>query len=58
MLPYDECKKILNSGIRKFNDQQLNQIIELVQGLAELSVELFLKQVEDEKRGDNVKSKQ
>jgi hypothetical protein len=58
VLPYDECKKILNSGIRKFNDQQLNQIIELVQGLAELSVELFLKQVEDEKRGDNVKSKQ
>ena len=58
MLPYDECKKILNSGIRKFNDQQLNQIIELVQGLAELSVELFLKQVEDEKRSDNVKSKQ
>ena len=58
MLPYDECKKILNSGIRKFNDQQLNQIIELVQGLAELSVELYLKQVEDEKRSDNVKSKQ
>ena len=58
MLPYEECKKILNSGIRKFNDQQLNQIIELVQGLAELSVELYLKQVEDEKRSDNVKSKQ
>lgn len=58
MLPYEECKKILNSGIRKFNDQQLNQIIELVQGLAELSVELYLKQIEDEKRSDNVKSKQ
>ena len=58
MLPYEECKKILNSGIRKFNDQQLNQIIELVQGLAELSVELYLKQVEDEKRSDNVKGKQ
>ena len=58
MLPYEKCKKILNSGIKKFNDQQLNQIIELVQGLSELSVELYLKQVEDEKRGDNVKSKQ
>ena len=58
MLPYEECKKILNSGIRKFNDQQMNQIIELVQGLAELSVELYLKQIEDEKRSDNVKSKQ
>ena len=58
MLPYEKCQKILNSGIRKFNDQQLNQIIELVQGLAELSVELYLKQVEDEKRSDNVKGKQ
>lgn len=58
MLPYKKCKKILNSGIRKFNDQQLNQIIKLVQGLAELSVELYLKQVEDEKCSDNVKSKQ
>lgn len=36
----------------------MNQIIELVQGLAELSVELYLKQIEDEKRSDNVKSKQ
>ena len=58
MLPYEKCKIILNSGIKKFNDQQLNQIIKLVQGLAELSVELYLKQVEDEKRSDNVKSKQ
>ena len=58
MLPYEECKKILNSGIRKFNDQQLNQIIELVQGMAELSVELYLKQIEDEKCSNNVKGKQ
>jgi|TARA_B110000483_G_scaffold204566_1_gene247623 allophanate hydrolase subunit 1 len=58
VLPYEECKKILNSGIRKFNDQQLNQIIELVQGMAELSVELYLKQIEDEKCSNNVKGKQ
>ncbi len=58
MLPYEKCKKILNSGIRKFNDQQLNQIIELVQGMAELSVELYLKQIEDEKCSNNVKGKQ
>jgi allophanate hydrolase subunit 1 len=58
VLPYEECKKILNSGIRKFNDQQLNQIIELVQGMAELSVELYLKRIEDEKCSNNVKGKQ
>ena len=57
MLPFEKCKKILNSGNRKFNNEQIKQKIELIQDLAEISVELYFKQKKDEKCSNNVKSK-
>ena len=58
MLPYEKCKRILNSGSNNFNDEQIKQIIELLEGFAETSVELYLKLKENEKCNHNVKSKQ
>jgi len=57
VLPFEKCKKILNSGNRKFSNEQIKQIIELIQDLAEISVELYFKQKKDEKCSNNVKSK-
>ena len=57
MLPFEKCKNILNSGNRKFSNEQIKQIIELIQDLAEISVELYFKQKKDEKCSNNVKSK-
>lgn len=58
MLPYEKCKRILNSGGKNFNDEQIKQLIELLEGFAETSVELYLKLKENEKCNHNVKSKQ
>ena len=58
MLPYEKCKRILNSGGENFNDEQIKQLIELLEGFAETSVELYLKLKENEKCNHNVKSKQ
>ena len=58
MLPFNECKKLLLEDNENLTDEQIKQIINLIQELANMSVECFLKNQKDEERGNNVQSKQ
>ena len=58
MLPFNECKKLLLEDNENLTDEQIKQIINLIQELANMSVECFLKNQKDEELGNNVQSKQ
>ena len=54
MSPFNECKKLLLENNENLTDEQIKQIINLIQELANMSVECFLKNQKDEERGNNV----
>ena len=45
---------IRNNRCKNLTDEQIKQIINLIQELANMSVECFLKNQKDEERGNNV----
>ena len=54
MLPFKECKKKLLEDNEKLTDEQIQGIMDLIQELAIMSVECYLKNQKDEERGNNV----
>lgn len=57
MISFQQCKKILNKNESKYSDNQIQEIKELLECFAKITVQQFNKGKSNEKSCHNVSSK-